>query len=64
MAIQSDDEKPRWRILTPDELRAELDAVWPPGVTRPISAAVSSDGRRWLYSRTELQLRKGANDAS
>jgi hypothetical protein len=39
------------RLLTEDELRAELDANWPPSVPRPTKAAISADGLRWAYGR-------------
>ena len=50
MANQSDEpEKPAGRFLTPEELRAELDAVWPESLPRPGRAWCSSDGLRWKY---------------
>ncbi len=39
----------RGRLLSEEELRAELDANWPPSVPRPTKAAISADGLVMAY---------------
>jgi hypothetical protein len=44
----------RGRLLTEEELRAELDAVWPDALPRPTKAAISADGL-WMAYKNETK---------